>query len=63
MADKADWSDSYLRHLIDVCKGEIECMDKYYIKVRRKDRPETNKDTIQEQARQDEKRIYCLHGV
>ena len=24
MADKADWGDVFLRHLIDVCKGEIE---------------------------------------
>ena len=24
MADKADWGDVFVRHLINVCKGEIE---------------------------------------
>ena len=24
MGDKADWSDFFLKHLIDICKGEIE---------------------------------------
>ena len=24
MGDKADWGDFFLKHLIDVCKGEIE---------------------------------------
>jgi hypothetical protein len=24
MGDKADWSDFFLKHLINICKGEIE---------------------------------------
>ena len=24
MGDKVDWSDFFLKHLIDICKGEIE---------------------------------------
>jgi hypothetical protein len=24
MGDKVDWGDFFLKHLIDVCKGEIE---------------------------------------
>jgi len=28
MGDKVDWSDFFLKHLIDICKGEIEARNR-----------------------------------
>ena len=28
MSDKEDWADAFVRHLINVCKGEIEDVNK-----------------------------------